>query len=280
MIASFAIPIAILSTIPHQEARFIIPVLFPLSICCTPMIRQNSTFENHNHRGIVKSNSNHQTEHSKSNTNRVQLIWHACNLVLMIFYGFLHQGGVLPLTSHVAMELKAKPELTHVHLFTSYTYSIPTALLHLRNTKKVYVSSDNHKFKLIQDFYLYEKGGQELKSVIKDIVMKMRQCKINDRAKKLPYRIYYAIPGSAVKEFAELAFNNYQKDFEYHRVKDFYPHLSTEMMPANDFLRCLLYDKRMLDCLNMFLRHPSDNVMQFFSQFRLVLFKIVPTKES
>lgn len=163
MTTSFIIPIMLLSIFPHQEPRFIIPTLLPLTFLYAPNINQTSGVDTITR--IAGNNENTFTT-EKNKLNKLQILWFICNIVLTFFYGFAHQGGVLPLSSHIANELKAKPDLTHIHLFTSHTYSIPTALLHLRNTRKTYVSSGNHKYKLIKDFYLYEQGSKDRKSVV------------------------------------------------------------------------------------------------------------------
>ncbi|XP_015436113.1 PREDICTED: GPI mannosyltransferase 4 [Dufourea novaeangliae] len=193
MTASFIIPILMLSIFPHQEPRFIIPIVLPLVFLYAPNMSQISgtdtiarIAENNVHTGNLKR---------KKKLTKLQVLWFVCNIALAFFYGFVHQGGVLPLTSHVATELKAKPELTHIHLFTSHTYSLPTAVLHLRNTKRTY-------------------GSRPIRDVCKTIALKLRECEQKYVTKRVPYRLYYGLPATGMEEF--ISIQNNTNLFNYH----------------------------------------------------------------
>lgn len=270
MTCTFVIPIALLSLFPHQEPRFIIPVLFPLVFLYAPDLSQVPCLD------IVRFNGKNDestTELPQSKPRKLTL-WYVSNLLLAFFYAFAHQGGVFPLTSHITTELKAKPHLTHVHLYTSYSYSLPTALLQLRNTRKVYRSSSNHKYKLTQDFHLYEQGSKPLPEVFDSIVRRIRDCEEKFVVKRIPYRLYYALPASAINEFVELS-NNRSNLFRFHIVKTFYPHISIERLPS---LRSIHILENMLslqsdDIFKSFIEATKD-VCEYIEQFRLLLLKI------
>lgn len=281
MIFTFIVPVALLSLFPHQEPRFIIPVLFPLVFLYAPELSQVPCLDIV--RRYVNDDENSETCSSVEPTrhkSRKLILWYVSNLLLALFYAFAHQGGILPLVSHITTELKAKPHLTHVHLYTSYSYSLPTALLQLRNTRRAYRSSSNHKYKLTQDFHLYEQGSKPLPWVFDIIVSRIRDCEEKFAVKKIPYRVYYALPASAIKEFAELSSNNSHL-FRFHVVKTFYPHVSTEKLPSLHSLGILEHSLSLWDdgIFNSIVATAKD-VYEYIKQFRLVLLKIELVLES
>ena len=277
MTASFITPIALLSIFPHQEPRFIIPTLLPLVFLYAPNMSQTSGVDTVSR--IAENNVHPDASSGRTKLSKMQIIWFILNITLTLFYGYAHQGGVLPLTSHIATELKAKPDLTHLHLFTSHTYSIPTALLHLRNTRKTYISSGNHKYKLVKDFHLYEHGSKSIKDVCNVIALKLRECEHKYVTKSIPYRLYYALPATGMGEF--MSIQNNTKLFSYHIVNRFHPHLTVEKLPfvkiTNKFLRLTnindLSVRSLVDVV--------DSVVDAFQQFELSLIRIeylVPNK--
>ena len=204
--------------------------------------------------------------------NKLQIFWFTCNIVLTFFYGFAHQGGVLPLSSHIATELKAKPDLTHIHLFTSHTYSIPTALLHLRNTKKTYVSSGNHKYKLIKDFYLYEQNSKSIRDVCNVIALKLRECEYKYVTKKVPYRLYYALPATDLEEF--IFIQNNINLFNYHIVHKFYPHVTVEKLPFSKTAKNITHLTNLAIFSMEKLIEIMNDIFEAFQQFQLLLIRI------
>lgn len=274
MTFTFIVPVALLSLFPHQEPRFIIPILFPLVFLYAPELSQVPSLDIV--RRYVNDDENSETctpVEPTRHKSRKLILWYISNLLLVFFYAFAHQGGILPLVSHVTTELKAKPHLTHVHLYTSYSYSLPTALLQLRNTRRTYRSS-NHKYKLAQDFHLYEQGSKPLPWVFNSIARRIKDCEEKFVVKKIPYRLYYALPASAISEFAELSRNNSHL-LRFHVVKTFYPHISVEKLPSLhsfDILEHLL-SLRGNSIFNSIVAS-AKNVYEYVEQFKLVLLKI------
>ena len=279
MTASFIIPIATLSIIPHQEPRFIIPVLLPLVFLHAQAIGQSF-----NSATVVYTNSNNTAryyiERNKNKMSKLQYVWIICNLIFTLFYGFAHQGGVFPLTSHLAAELKAKPYLTHLHLYTSYTYSVPTSLLQLRNTRRTYMSTDKHKYRLNQDFYLYEQGSKDVAQVYENIATKLDESERKWASKRIPYRIYYALPISVLGEFNDYSISNGSRLFNYQSVTAFYPHIATEKLPSFDTLANCFISNEMEECFKKFVESMSGNIYKFLRSFGLVLLRIEIVKST
>ncbi|XP_078048022.1 phosphatidylinositol glycan anchor biosynthesis class Z [Augochlora pura] len=276
MTASFIIPIVMLSIFPHQEPRFIIPTFLPLVFLYAPNLNQISGVDTV--AKVAENNAHDSNFPTKKKLTKLQLCWFICNIALAFFYGFAHQGGVLPMASHLANELKAKPELTHIHLFTSNTYSLPTALLHLRNTKKTYTSSGNHKYKLVKDFHLYEQGSKSINDVYNIIALKIRDCEQKYVVKRIPYRFYYALPGTDMEEF--ISIQNKTKLFNYHIVKKFQPHVTVEKLPLSKISNVIIH----LTNINTISKHTFSEIMydvfSAFQQFQLVLVKIEYVKHN
>ncbi|XP_014610169.1 PREDICTED: GPI mannosyltransferase 4 [Polistes canadensis] len=272
MTISFIVPVALLSCFPHQEPRFIIPVILPLVFLYAPKLSHVPGVDTVSH---IKQNNptKYKPDNKTHKLTKLQIIWYCSNIVLCLFYGFLHQGGVLSLTSHINTELKAKPHLTNVHLYTSYIYPIPTALLHLRNTHKTYISTGNHKYRLTKDFYLYEQGSKNLTEVYNSITKKLQECEEKFRFKRIPYRLYYTLPYSAIEEFAEYSQNN-SLLFNYYTVWSFYPHISTEKLPSLKTIN----EHFNLQNISIFrpksLMQLINDISIFFQQFKLALIKI------
>jgi len=282
MTFTFIVPVVLLSFFPHQEPRFIIPVLFPLVFLYAPELNQVPCLDIV--RSYIDEDGNIEFCSPAEPTYRYKskklTLWYVSNLLLALFYAFAHQGGVLPLTSHIMTELKGKPHVTHVHLYTSYSYSLPTALLQLRNTRRIYRSSSNHKYKLIQDFHLHELGSNPLPGVFDNIARRIKDCEEKFAVKKIPYRLYYALPASAINEFAELS-TKYSRLFRFHEVKTFYPHISVEKLPSLHSLGILehLLSLRGDGIFSSIVAIAKD-IYEYVEQFRLILLKIEYLPES
>lgn len=114
LLGSLWAPLALLSLVPHQEARFIVPALVPL-VCL---------FGGRLH-------SRDRDGPAASRARRVlRAGWYVANAMLAIFFGFVHQAGVYPLVESLHTQLSASPT-QRVMLLTSHTYSVPAYLLQL-----------------------------------------------------------------------------------------------------------------------------------------------------
>lgn len=100
-------PILILSLIPHQEPRFLLPLL-PLGV-------------------ILCASSINRIKHR----NLFLFIWCLFNLIGLLFFGCFHQGGVTPLLSYIEKNLhNSSPLFTNEDTFFFFhTYMPPRSLL-------------------------------------------------------------------------------------------------------------------------------------------------------
>lgn len=102
--ANVIIPLCLLSIFPHQEPRFILPLILP----------------------IVITTSSYFSSHYIKNFKHILPIWCFSNIIGLIFYGYLHQAGVTPMISHLFEDIK---HVSNIHIIHSHTYSIPVGLL-------------------------------------------------------------------------------------------------------------------------------------------------------
>ncbi|UYV66678.1 PIGZ [Cordylochernes scorpioides] len=98
----------IFSFIPHQEPRFLIPLLIMLCYIGTNSLLENS---------------------------RKLSLWKLHNVLALIFFGYIHQGGVLP-SLHFLQKIAALEYTNSTKLFLVYhtTYMPPRSLLLLNTT--------------------------------------------------------------------------------------------------------------------------------------------------
>lgn len=269
MLFSLVVPVALLSIFPHQEPRFVIPVVLPIVFLFAHELIDPldvNTIDVAQEPRDEQFFSNVAQRNTTGNKSTLKTIWFVGNVILLIFYGFLHQGGVLPLTSHISKELKSKQSSSQIHLVTTHSYPIPTGLLHLRNTRKTYTSDSGHKYVLAKDFFHYELGSKDVGFIRDKIKQILNKCEEDWRVKRIPYRLYYALPMSFYDEFAEnynselVNSTEINQNFNFYPIKQFYPHLSVEKLPKLHFVFSI-------DNL-------ADEVINYFTQCSLLLLKI------
>lgn len=111
-------PLAILSLVPHQEPRFLLPLLFPLVLLYGPKV--------YGSRGLF-------------------WIWIVFNLLLTGFYGYVHQAGVT--RSMLVLEPRlSQAAVSNVNIIYSSTYLPPQHLLGIH-------SENQSKYKARINFY-------------------------------------------------------------------------------------------------------------------------------
>lgn len=113
MVANVVIPLFLLSLFPHQESRFLLPLLLP----------------------IVFITSKYFSAFHLNNFKCIFPIWCFSNIIGFIFFGYLHQAGITPMISHLFNDIR---DVSKVHIIHSHTYPIPVGLLMVpRFTKNI-----------------------------------------------------------------------------------------------------------------------------------------------
>lgn len=120
---SAASGIVVLSCFPHQELRFLIPIV-PLLCCCFDMSKFTSQF-------------------SKKTTwiNVLLYEWYAFNILMSILMGIFHQGGVVPALDHLHTS-----STTNTFQVWWRTYSPPTWILGDKDSSTQVITLNDENF--------------------------------------------------------------------------------------------------------------------------------------
>ncbi|KAK3873066.1 hypothetical protein Pcinc_021900 [Petrolisthes cinctipes] len=141
LLASFIVPVLILSVVPHQEPRFLLPTLPPLVL-----IHADSVV-------ILSARRIKATQHLAF------LTWHVWNILCVVFFGFLHQGGVTKTMLQVHQHSLQMPPHTNTHVIFSRLYSPPTYLL--AQQLGVVAETEGHKYLMTRSIFAYDAGGRQ-----------------------------------------------------------------------------------------------------------------------
>lgn len=213
MLFSLVVPVALLSMFPHQEARFIIPVLLPL------------VYLYGNHLYINEADSI-TTRRFK---NILRCTWYILNILLTVFFGFVHQAGIIPFTSNLHREIKSHYG-AHTHVIATHSYSIPTYLLQLESTSKIWRNKKSgSKYRLAPTTFLLRYGSLPMEELFEKVDEVLNNAEMLLHKYKRQYRFYVASPCSLEKEFWDAS-----KKFDYINVEhdvSYYPHYCTEAFP-------------------------------------------------
>ena len=140
LLISFIMPVLFLSTIPHQEPRFLLPTLIPLVILLSDNIQVYSKSKN------------------RYRSHFFFLMWHVWNIFCVVLFGFLHQGGVTKTMIRVYEHIGQQPADTNVHVVFSNMYNPPTFLL-MRRMKVIATTEEGRRYRRAKSVFTYDRGG-------------------------------------------------------------------------------------------------------------------------
>lgn len=295
MNATIFVPVVFLSLVNHQEPRFLVPITLPVILLHAPKLLTGFTTTN------PFSSNNRITQfvyrnilNGKMTGDRLLKCWYAINFLLVLFFGFIHQGGVIQLTQYFAQHSQSlrtqsyAEQNTNIHLITSHLYSIPTSLLFLPSTKMLLTNPENgQKYTRKKQFFLYEYGGIPLDELQQKVKLLLDINEMRLHRDKKNYKLFLAIPSSLTEDLSIALFKSNHTIIKYQRVKMFYPHLSTEALPSlmvrhpteisTDVFKldrtCHLFDNR-----KEIEPYSFDAVLRQFSsfvhQFGLILYRV------
>uniref|UniRef100_A0A1A9X306 Mannosyltransferase n=1 Tax=Glossina brevipalpis TaxID=37001 RepID=A0A1A9X306_9MUSC len=233
MSASIFVPLFFLSLINHQEPRFLIPLSFPIILLHSPKLMtgfcNQYPFRNE-HRVLRWFYQNILC--AKVSSKQILRVWYITNIILTVFFGFIHQAGVFPLAQHFEQAIKIKPTNQHLHLITSHTYSLPITFINLPSSQKIHFNRQTgQRYKRLKDFYIYEYGSLDLDQLVGKLRLITSHCELKKETKKIHYRIYLAIPTSLSDDLSYALSQINTTYLQYDLKRIFYPHLSTEAFP-------------------------------------------------
>nr|XP_022906670.1 GPI mannosyltransferase 4 [Onthophagus taurus] len=257
MITSLLVPILLLSYIPHQEPRFLIPLIIPLSYIFSEKIYQEPE------RSVIKIEPTTEINKKEFKSDNKLTLWIILNLIFGIFFGFIHQGGIYPASNYLSSEIAKQPN-TKYNIFTSNIYMVPQILYKQPKIEKIY-ESRRTKFQMSKRVFFYEEGSNDLSSVYEKMVNIVRVSSMDKRKN----RFFMLLPASLNQQF-----NNVSKKYNFIEIeltKKFYPHLSTEALPNFNELFYLL---TMVDFKNLHFDEISNSFLSLLKSFSLNLYEI------
>ena len=236
MTAAIVVPVFFLSLINHQEARFLLPLTLPVIFLHAPKLQNGfcTTYPFLNDSTVCHFIYKKILSPKASAGGFLLKWWFAFNIVLTLFFGFVHQGGVFQLATHLSGTIAQLPKGTnvHTHLVTSHIYSIPMSFFFLPSTQTMLTNYETgQKYRRKKRFFVYEYGSTDMDILYKKLKLILDLSEMKASTKNQKYQLYLAIP-SSLSEQLSLAFWRSNSTLVLHeRVKVFYPHLSTEALP-------------------------------------------------
>lgn len=296
MTSAIFVPVLLLSIFNHQEPRFLIPITVPLIMLHAPKLITGvniTNFLKESQWNIVRNLSNRINVSISGKF--ILKVWYTFNIIFTMFFGFLHQGGVIQLADHFSKHHLLLPASTQIHLVTSHVYNIPESLLILPHSSMLYTNlQSGQKYKIARRLFIHELGGKQLDEVFKKMKLLIDVSEIRLRSKRINYEIFVAIPTSKAFEMNQI-FHKHEAIFTYEEERVFYPHLSTEAFPnfhhiihpcdinvtgsnGHDETCQIEGDEVDVDLLSM--KSLSRKLTSVAQQFGLVLYKIEVKRRS
>lgn len=239
MNSAIFIPVLILSLINHQEPRFLIPVTLPIILLHAPKLQTGFVTANpFNKINRLTTFLYERVLSTKASAGYILQYWYLINIILTIFFGFIHQGGVISLVRHLSRS-PAYDDTFHAgnrvdtHLVTSHTYSVPISLLFMPSTQTLLDNTEGgQKYTRRKNFFTYEYGNINMVDLHKKIKLIVDVGEMKWTKEKRPYKLLVAIPSSLTEDFAVALYRSNNTFIKYRTLKVFYPHLSTEALPT------------------------------------------------
>ncbi len=209
LMLTYLVPLASLSCFPHQEPRFLIPLLCPLAL-----LYGHHLFDIHFKWYI-------------------SFFWVVFNIfVCGMFFGALHQGGLVPSIYEVRSRILKEPQ-SNYHILFSHTYMPPRHLLQIPD-------KNNALFKLDSAEFMYPRVDvHDLKgSPAQQVHAKVREI-LREQTAFENVRIFLIAPSSLDRHFCTDQHTG-SATYEYELLMSFVPQITTEDPPdfMNDVFNC------------------------------------------
>ncbi|XP_040583130.1 GPI mannosyltransferase 4 [Lepeophtheirus salmonis] len=200
---TYIVSLGLLSVFPHQEPRFLIPLIVP----------------------IVLMNA-HKLRWKFGEKKPFLTLWYIFNITLAVFYGYFHQAGVVPMVTHISNHFGHRHN--EVNVIFSKTYMPPTFPLLRPNTKR----TESEYSKNININFI-DLSGKPLDQVINQMnTLYSRELFVSIKKKKEEQtESYVVLPGCAFNEIKVLL---QDKNISLSKVHSVFPHISTEYLPSYD----------------------------------------------
>lgn len=222
MTLSFVTPVVLLSLFQHQEPRFLIPVIIPL------VYLHGSTILPEADDVVVEGPKIQLVKPKNKKPTYVLLkVWFVINILLTIFYGFIHQGGVYRATEYLFQDLNLTPVTTEYHIVTSHIYSIPESFLLQRVSNKLYKNKKS-QYSVSRRVFLYEEGSKDISLILKKLQIITEANNSRFKGKAGRFKVFLLISSSLEDR---LKYSIKKQFLNFYLVETFYPHISMEAFP-------------------------------------------------
>jgi len=195
---SSSLPVIGLSVIKHQEPRFLIPILPSVILMCSHKLRWKC--------GSWKP---------------MLTVWYAFNILAVVWFGFIHQAGVVPLQRDIGN--LDHGHVPYVNLVYSHTYMPPRyPLMQARSGSNNLAYTTNADTK----YLVHELGSEDLNSVINRLLALISRGEYIYKTQKKQMHTYLIIPTHLLHQFHHLAKNSLHLQL----VSSQAPHVSVEAL--------------------------------------------------
>ena len=203
LVCSLIVPLLLLSFIPHQEPRFILPLVVPL--CAIAAL-------------VYKDPSKHKL---------LAGAWFVFNIILFFFYGIFHQGGVVPSCGGVNLVIKQHrnpystqlPRNCNLTFIYYHTYTPPP---HLCDVTTI----DPYPLSRACSYEVVDLAGADYVTLERTV----------RSALKAKSQVYVIHPASIACDDVTRLHERFRTRLKF----DFFPHFSSEDPPWRDDENCEL----------------------------------------
>lgn len=172
MTSSIFVPVLLLSLINHQEPRFLLPLTLPIIFLHAPKLEHGFSTKNpfSSQHPLCELIYKHLLS-ANASAGFLLKYWFVINIVMTLFFGFIHQGGTVQLANHLSTRLQTTQHTNvHMHLVTSHIYNIPVSLFFLPSTKTTLVNPETgQKYRRNKRLFLYEYGSMDMDQLYKKL---------------------------------------------------------------------------------------------------------------
>jgi len=207
-IFSFAFPLVTLSLTPHQEPRFLLPLLVPLVLLLGPLLLRKQGFWPK----IARS------------------LWYSANVVCILFFGFFHQGGIYGAQNYFHQYIhQHRPSLTNTHLIYFHTYMPPMSLLALPDRTASVVKANGTRYRRGQSVFVEDMAGAPWHDLEQRCTHLVQEARSKWLRTKMQTEIFSIVPGTLASKMDRMFLH--QPSIRWISVRKFHPHLSMEDPP-------------------------------------------------
>ena len=205
---TFVTAMAMLSMIPHQEPRFLIPLTLP----------------------IVLMNA-HKLRTKILGGKPLLFLWYMFNIAGLFFFGFTHQGGVTPfLRSNEDLLPKISDGVKQINVIFSHTYMPPKFPLLMPNSNESQITKWHFEYPLYYNDKTPKLNFIEMGSKPVEIDVKKKLIEVilekNKRYSSQKVKTFVALP-TILKDKLEMSLENI---LTFTPVYYTFPHISVESL--------------------------------------------------